>query len=57
MCLEAQKRLTDLELDDHGALWEMRLAGEPRVWGLRNGHVFYPVWWDPDHSVCPSDKG
>ena len=56
MCSEAQKRLTELDLDDHGALWELRLSGEPRVWGLRSGHIFYPVWWDPGHSVCPSKK-
>ena len=56
MCKEAQARLTELELDDHGALWELRLSGAPRIWGLRSGHVFYPVWWDPDHSVCPSNK-
>ncbi len=54
MCSEARKRLTELELDDHGALWELRLEGKPRVWGLRSGHVFYPVWWDPEHSVSPS---
>lgn len=54
LCQEAQDRLTALELDDHGALWELRLAGKPRVWGLRSGYVFYPVWWDPEHTVCPS---
>lgn len=56
MCKEAQKRLVDLELDDHGALWELRLSGAPRVWGLRSGHIFYPIWWDPEHTVCPSNK-
>lgn len=56
MCGEAQKRLVELELDDHDALWELRLAGAPRVWGLRSAHVFYPVWWDPEHTVCPSNK-
>ena len=56
MCPGAVARLTELELDDHGGLWELRLAGEPRVWGLRRGHIFYPVWWDPEHTVCPSKK-
>jgi len=56
MCSEAKARLTELELDDHGALWELKLQGKPRVWGLRSGHVFYPIWWDPEHTVCPSAK-
>jgi hypothetical protein len=56
MVLEASSRLTELELDDHGGLWELRLSGKPRIWGLRSGHIFYPVWWDPEHSVCPSKK-
>jgi hypothetical protein len=56
MCEKAQRRLADIELDDYGGLWELKLAGRPRVWGLRTGHIFYPVWWDPGHSVCPSKK-
>jgi hypothetical protein len=56
MCEEAQRRLAAINLDDYGALWELKVSGKPRVWGLRSGHVFYPVWWDPEHSVCPSKK-
>jgi hypothetical protein len=56
LCAEAQRRLEELELDDHDGLWELRLSGKPRLWGLRSGHVFYPLWWDPKHTVCPSKK-
>jgi hypothetical protein len=52
LCPEAQKRLQVIELDDHDRLWELRLSGKQRIWGIRREHVFYPVWWDPEHTVC-----
>lgn len=52
MCARAQQRLRDIELDDYDRLWELRLSGKQRIWGFRREHVFYPVWWDPDHTVC-----
>ena len=55
MCSEAQARLLEIELDDH-EIWELRLSGKTRIWGVRERNVFYVVWWDPDHTVCPSRK-
>ena len=52
----AQKRAAEIELDVFDGLWELRLGGKQRIWGLLDGHVFYIVWWDPDHQVCPSTK-
>lgn len=54
LCREAQRRLVELKLDDYGHLWELHIKGKPRLWGLRTGHIFYPIWWDPEHTVCPS---
>jgi hypothetical protein len=56
LCPEAQKRLHELELDDQDRLWELRVSGQQRVWGARQGHVFYLLWWDAEHTVCPSLK-
>jgi hypothetical protein len=56
LCAKAQKRLAKLELDDLDGLWELRVRGLERIWGIRRDHVFYPVWWDPLHEVCPSKK-
>lgn len=56
LCSEARKRLAELELDDFDALWELRVTGQERIWGHRDDHVFYPIWWDPLHEVCPSTK-
>jgi len=56
LCADAKKRLRQIELDDLDCLWELRVGGAERIWGQRFGHVFYPVWWDPRHEVCPSRK-
>jgi len=56
LCSEAKKRLTEIQLDDLDALWELRVSGQERIWGHRDDHVFYPVWWDPLHGVCPLTK-
>lgn len=56
LCPDANKRLHQIELDDLDCIWELRLSGLERVWGHRDGHVFYPIWWDPLHEVCPSPK-
>lgn len=53
---DAQKRLRDIELDDYEGLWELRLSGTARLWGLLKQGIFYIVWWDPNHEVCPSRK-
>lgn len=52
---EAQARLRELELDDFDELFRFRLAGPERLWGVLHGspRVFYPIWWDPDHKICP----
>jgi hypothetical protein len=52
----ARARLREIELDDLAGLWELRLSGKRRVWGTRVEHVFYLIWWDPEHTVCPSLK-
>ena len=53
---DAQARLEYLKRDDVDGLWCVRLSGLERVWGTRRGPVFNLLWWDPDHTVCPSHK-
>lgn len=51
----AQTRIKDLRREEHADnLWELRLTGTQRFWGFRYGCLFYVLWWDPDHLVCPS---
>ena len=51
----ARKRLEELgvEVDE---LFRFRLNGTQRVWGIRDREVFYILWWDPNHEICPSSK-
>ena len=51
---EARTRLEELELDDIGQLYRLRLRGAQRVWGILEGYIFKILWWDPDHTICPS---
>lgn len=53
---EAWKRLIALELNDYDELWRFRFGSEPRIWGLKIKSVFYVLWWDPQHKICPSPK-
>jgi hypothetical protein len=51
---DAQKRLEALELNDIDELMSLRLTGEKRVFGIRDGRVLQLLWYDPEHEVCPS---
>lgn len=52
---EAQRRLRQIKQDDLDTLWHLRLRGLWRVWGKLDGAIFYLLWWDPEHTVCPSE--
>jgi|GEM_PF-1829434 len=54
LCSDAQDGLLTLGLDDASDVWfRFRLGGTRRLWGVVEGNVFFPVWWDPRHEVCP----
>jgi len=51
---DAQSGLSDLEMDDESDSWfRFRLGGKKRLWGILKVPHFYPVWWDPEHEICP----
>jgi hypothetical protein len=54
LCAQAQARLAEIRQDDFDALWELHVAGLPRLWGIRTQAVFNLLWFDLDHAVCPS---
>lgn len=38
-------------------MFRFRLGNMERLWGVisdEDPRVFYPIWWDPLHKVCPS---
>ena len=52
----AQRRLSQLNLDDAEKLVSLRLTGTQRVWGIRMENILQILWWDPNHQVYPSTK-
>lgn len=51
---EAQDRLAELELDDVDSLISLHLSGKERVFGIKTDVALTILWWDPDHTICPS---
>jgi len=56
LCVAAQERLIDLQLDDFDQMFRFRRGNLPRLWGVILDSVFYPIWWDPEHKICPSGE-
>jgi hypothetical protein len=55
LCKDAQDRLDQInELTDQ--MFSLRVTAKHRVWGIRDIATLRLIWWDPDHSVCPSEK-
>lgn len=52
----AQDRLVELNLDDTDTLFQLRLDGKTRVWGIRDRFIFRILWWDPEHGVYKVEK-
>lgn len=52
----AQDRLRELTYDDRDRISRLRISGKKRLYGFREGHRFYVLWWDPEHEICPSHK-
>ena len=53
---EAKKRLEEIKLDDRDKLYSLSVTGKRRVWGTISDGIFFIVWYDTEHEVCPSKK-
>ncbi|MET7998485.1 hypothetical protein ABZU76_47210 [Amycolatopsis sp. NPDC005232] len=53
---QANGRLSELEYDDRDEINCLRITGERRLYGFREGPRFYALWWDPHHKIWPSRK-
>ena len=54
-CAEAQARALEIDLRED-ILFSLRLTGIKRVWGVREIAILRLLWWDPEHTVCPSRR-
>lgn len=55
ICKEAQDRLVYLELDDMETIFRFRITSKQRFYGFLVQHIFYALWWDAEHKICPTD--
>lgn len=53
---DTQRRLEELNLDDVDTLFSLRLSGPERVWGILDGNVLKLLWYDPNHTVWPTQR-
>jgi len=52
---EARARLVELGIEAD-RIFSLRISGRRRIWGTRDVAILRVLWWDPDHTVCPSLK-
>lgn len=56
VCDAARERIEALHFDQvFGEFFRFRVDSLTRLWGFRQGGVFYLLWWDPKHRVYPLD--
>lgn len=58
LCDEARQRIVDLGLDERftgDTIFRFGMGPRQRLWGFTRDGVFYVLWWDRDHKVCPVD--
>ena len=57
LCVDAQKRACEMKIDEvTDQLFSLRLSGKERLFGILTLGVFYAVWYDKDHEICPVSK-
>lgn len=52
---EAQDRLIELKIF-YDSLFSLRLTGTIRLFGYIESGVYYIIWYDANHEICPSNK-
>lgn len=52
---EAQDRLIELKIF-YDSLFFLRLTGTVRLFGYIENGVYYIIWYDENHEICPSNK-
>lgn len=52
----ARDRLKNIGQDDLEELYSLRISAKQRVFAIEHGSLMRVLWWDPEHSVCPSHK-
>ena len=56
MTKEAQSRAKYINIDEYDGLYSIAVDNKKRVWGHINDGLFYIVWIDGEHAICPASK-
>jgi hypothetical protein len=56
ICKDAQGCLEEDWQGGAEQVFSLRMGGKPRVWGIIDERVFYILWFDPNHQICPAPK-
>jgi hypothetical protein len=57
VCPAAQERFGELGLDERSEnLFRFGMGYTERLWGFVTASVFYILWWDARHQVCPFEE-
>lgn len=57
LCKEAQTRIqSNPRYREFDSVFSLRLSGRHRLFGYIENGIFYIIWNDPDHEICPSHK-
>lgn len=54
--IEGLPKITHFKLSPDVSICEMRVCKVKRIFGYRDRNVFYIIWFDRDHSICPQNK-
>jgi hypothetical protein len=50
-CKKARDRLRELNLEEYDELFSLRLKGQLRLYGIKEGRVLRFIWHDPHHGT------
>lgn len=53
---EAKRRAREIFKDGTSELFSLRFTNKERLFGILEAGVFYIIWFDRNHKVCPSNK-
>ena len=53
---EAQKRWSELHLEEYDQVFSLRLTGIERLYGILENGTFKIIWYDKNHEIYPVSK-
>ncbi|MHA1541133.1 MAG: hypothetical protein ACTSXL_01405 [Alphaproteobacteria bacterium] len=55
-CKKTRKRFFNKCGEQCSVLFQIALTNKIRIHGFKNGSIFYPIWYDPEHKLFQTGK-